>query len=83
VKLIGDEATLHASNVHLRKTIKQYDVFSIDEEWKMFLQPIYELTSPTFNTRFGYFCIQIFFKGCSKFKNVDFEGFFLFRCLQG
>lgn len=67
MKLIGDETTLHAYNVHLKKIIKQYYVLSIDEEWKMFLQLIYELTSPIFNMRFGYFFIQFFFKGCSKF----------------
>jgi hypothetical protein len=61
VKLNGDEAILHASNVHLRKIIKQYDVLSIDEERKMFLQLINQLTSPTFIMRFGYFCIQNFF----------------------
>jgi hypothetical protein len=62
MKLIGDEVGLHAFNVNLGKTIKKYDVFSIDEEQKMFLQPIYQLTSLTsFNMKFGYFCIQIFY----------------------
>ncbi len=80
MKLIGDEATLHTFNAHLKKTIKQYDVLSIDEKRKMFLQPIYQLTSSTFNMRFGYFCIQFFFiKGA---QNLEMLILKIFSCLD-
>ncbi len=79
MKLISDEATLHTSNVHIRKIIKQYDVLLIDEERKMFLQPIYQLTSPTFNTRFGYFCIQFFLRGAQNSKMLILK---VFSCLD-
>jgi hypothetical protein len=32
MKLNGDEVALHAFNASLEKTIKKYDVLSIDEE---------------------------------------------------
>jgi hypothetical protein len=85
VKLIGDEVALHAFNASLGKTIKKYDVFSIDEERKMFLQPIYQLTSPTnFNMKFGYFFIQNFYiRGAQNSKILSLKIYFLFRCLQG
>ncbi len=80
MKLIGDEVTLHAFNARLKKTIKQYDLFSVDEERKMFLQPVYQLISPTFNMRFGYFCTQNFFiKGA---QNLEMLILKIFSCLD-
>ncbi len=61
VKLNGDEVALHAFNASLGKTIKKYDVLSIDEERKMFLQPICQLTSPTsFNRNLIIFAFKSF-----------------------
>ncbi len=79
MKLNGDEVALHAFNASLEKTIKKYDVLSIDEEWKMFLQPICQLTSPTsFNTKFDYFYIQNFFiRGVQNSKLLSLKIIFL------
>jgi hypothetical protein len=35
VKFVNDEVTLHASNVGLGKTIKKFNVLSIQEDRKM------------------------------------------------
>jgi hypothetical protein len=41
VKILGDEAVLQMSNASLEKSIKKFDVFSIEEEHAMLSQAVY------------------------------------------
>jgi hypothetical protein len=82
VKIANDELTLWAFNFDFKKSIKKSDVLSIQEEWNMFDQTMYQLTFPSdLNLRFGYLCMKNFFiHGYFRPCNVDFEKNSLLEC---
>jgi hypothetical protein len=56
MKIVGDEATLQASNIGLGKSIRKLDALSIQEEWKIIDQAMCQSTFLSYlNLRFYYF----------------------------
>ncbi len=61
MKIVGDEATLQASNIGLGKSIRKLDALSIQEEWKIIDQAMCQSTFLSYlNLRFYYFTWKTF-----------------------
>jgi hypothetical protein len=77
VKVFGNETTFQVSTASLGKSIKKFNFLSIEKEQRILAQTTCQPTSLcNLNVKFGYFYVQnLFIKGCSKFRNVDFGEF--------
>jgi hypothetical protein len=79
VKVYSDEAILRFSTINLGKIIKKSNLLFIEEERKMLVQSMCQLTSPSsLNLRFAYFTCEFFLlKGCFELHVKDFDEFSL------
>jgi len=77
VKVVGNETTFRMLTIGLGKCIKKSNILSIEKEQRMLAQGMCEPTSPcNLNLKFDYFYMQnLFIRGYSKFRNVDFGEF--------
>ncbi len=79
MKVVRDETTLQMLTVGFGKSIKKFDILSIEEKQRMLAQMICQPTSPcSLNLRFGYFgMLNFFIKECFELPYVDFDEFSL------
>lgn len=79
MKVVRDETTLQMLTIGFGKSIKKFDILSIEEEQRMLAQMICQPTSPSsLNLKFGYFgMLNFFIKECFELPYVDFDEFSL------